>query len=133
MPIHLDLPVSIDGTLQTGKQTLLLGRKAFKRIDNGSELMNVNGLPAGANDIIWDGDSSAWTRGGSGSVTEESAYSGTYGLDSGTVGSNNESTFNTVSPLNLQNRISRICFWLQPKRYYIICSSNINFRTIVKC
>jgi hypothetical protein len=117
MPINLNLPVSADGTLLSGKQTLLLGRLPFKRIDNGSELMNVNGLPAGAGDTIWDGDSSAWTRGGVGSVTTESAYSGTYGLDSGTVGANNESTFNNGSEIDVAGTYDVVSFWLQPKAY----------------
>lgn len=109
--------LSKDGTQLVGKQQLKLGRKAFKRTDNGSELLGVDGRAAGAEELIWDGDTSAWTRGGVGSATTESAHSGTYGLDSGTVGANNESTFDKGSEIDVAGTYDVVEFWLQPKAY----------------
>lgn len=110
-------PLSSDGTPLLGKQPLKLGRLPFKRIDNATEVMNVNGLPVGATVLIWDGDTTAWTRSGEGTVTTQSAHSGTYGLDSGTVGANTSSIFDNGSEIDVGGVYSTLSVWIQPKAY----------------
>lgn len=110
-------PLSADGTPVFSKHQITLGRSAFKRIDNGTELMNVDGRASGSSSIIWDGDASAWTASGSGSSTTEAAHAGSYGWDSGTVGANSNTDFNNGSEIDVAGTYDQLSFWIQPKAY----------------
>jgi hypothetical protein len=109
--------LSPDGTQLVGKQKLALGRIAFKRIDDGSEVMGVDGRPSGASLLIWDGDTTAWTASGDGSATTASAHSGTYGWDSGSVGANSNTDFDNGSEIDVVGTYDVLSFWLQPKAF----------------
>jgi hypothetical protein len=107
---------SLDGTALVGKQKLGLGRKAFARIDDATENLNVDGRTAGSEDLVWDGDTTAWTLSGYGSATTEAVYEGTYGLDSGVVGNNTQSVFDYGDEVDVTGYGS-LSFWLQPKYF----------------
>lgn len=116
-------PRSADGTPTQAKQQLELGRAPFKRLDNGTELMNVNGLAAGAQLVVWNGTGGAdtggdWTVSGSGSEQAAAdAGSGTNGWDSGVIGANNETDFDNGSELAVTGTYDVLTFMLQPKSY----------------
>lgn len=120
--------LSQDGTQLVGKQKLDLGRLAFKRLDNGSEPMNLDGRSAGSVLIVWNGDDTAWTRGGSGTVETYAAHSGTYGLDSGLRGANQESTFDNGSEIDVAGTYATLSFWVQPKAYPANASLQVQWR-----
>ena len=88
----------------------------FLRSDDGSEQMAVNGSSTWAEDV-WDGDTSAWTRGGVGSVTEGSKHSGTYGLDTGVVAKNSVFWFDYGSDRDLEASFDSVSFWLNPQAF----------------
>jgi hypothetical protein len=122
MPVHLDLPQSADGTLQTSKQQLDLGRSAFKRIDSGTESMAVNGLPSGGTEIIWNGTGAGdtggdWTTAGDGSESAAAAYAGTNGWDSGARASNDFTDFDNGSMIDVGGTYDTLSFWIQVKNY----------------
>jgi hypothetical protein len=122
MPVRLLLPTSADGTLQTSKQQIDLGRAAFKRIDSGTELMNVNGIAAGALNVIGNGTGGGdtggdWTITGDGTETAGSAHAGTNGWDSGPRGANDFTQFDNGSELDVAGTYDTFSFWLQVKNY----------------
>lgn len=111
---------STDGTLQASKQQLELGRQSFKRTDNQSEQMNINGIAAGVPVNVWNGTGvtdfgSDWTRSGVGSETAQSAHSGTNGLDSGVTTQNDSLVFDSGSMQNIAGIVDQVEFWIQLK------------------
>lgn len=113
-------PRSADGTVQYSKQQLELGRQSFKRTDNASEQMNVNGIAAGTPVNIWNGTGildvgSDWTRSGVGSETAQSAHSGTNGLDSGVTTQNDMIVFDAGSMQDIASLVSQVELWVQLK------------------
>jgi len=93
-----------------------LGLAKFLRTDDGSEQMAINGSSTWAEDV-WDGDTSAWTRGGVGSVTTESKHSGTYGLDTGVTSKNDLWWFDYGSDRDLLASFDSISFWMNPQAF----------------
>jgi len=117
---RISSPTSADGTLQISKQRLELGRESFKRIDNASEQMNINGIAAGIPVNIWNGtgagdSGSDWTRTGVGSESDASAHSGTNGLDSGITAQNDMIVFDFGSMTNITGQADQVEFWIQLK------------------
>ena len=119
-PRQVKYPASADGTLRASKQDLALGRIPFLRTDAGTELMNVNGLPAGAVEIVWNGAGDPggdWAVTGDGSQTTQSAHSGTYGWDSGARSANDYTNFDKGSMIDVAGTYSTLSFWLQVKNF----------------
>jgi len=115
-------PRSVDGTLQTSKQQLELGRAPFRRTDTQSELMNVNGIAAGTPVNVWNGtgagDTGAdWTRTGVGSEHGPANHTpgGTYGLNSGATSQNDTIVFDYGSMQDIAGTVDELGFWLQLK------------------
>ena len=115
-------PLSVDGTPSVGKQQLELGRIPFRHKDTNSEAMNVDGVAAGTPVVLWNGtgtlDSGGdWTHGDSGTETTASAKSGTNGLDSGVRITNDKTTFDNGSEVDIVDLYSELTFWMQPKAF----------------
>jgi hypothetical protein len=94
---------------------LVLGNTRFLRTDDGSAIMNINGLPAGTPLIVWNGDGAYWTASGDGSSTTEAAHTGSYGWDTG-VRSNGDATLFSTSDFDIQASYDSISFWMNPQR-----------------
>lgn len=106
-----------DGTLQIADRPLTLGQESFKRTDDGTEALNVDGTASGAVTNIWDGDSgSDWTPSGEGSATTGSAHSGTYGWDTGATGKDSTTLFTNTVDIDVSG-YAQLSFWLQPKAF----------------
>lgn len=119
-------PLSSDGTPVVSKHQLNLGRSSFKRVDNGTEIMNVNGLPSGSAINLWNGSSDAgtdWTHSGEGSESGSAANFGSVGLDTGNANNNNQTLFNNGSAIDINGLYNVVSFFIQPKTYN--ASSNL--------
>lgn len=88
----------------------------FLREGDGVEQMAVNGSSTWAEDV-WDGDTSAWTRGGVGSVTEGSKHSGTNGLDTGVTSQNDIWWFDYGSDRDIESSFDSVAFWINPRAF----------------
>lgn len=109
-------PRSADGTPLTGVQPLILGREAFKRHDDASELMNIDGRALGTPEVLWNGDDTAWTAGDTGSSTTGSKKNGVNGWDTGVTAENDKTTFDNGSMASLSGK-AELRFWIQPKAF----------------
>ena len=109
-------PASADGTPQWAKQPLALGRAAFKRTDDGSENMAINGENT-SNVLIWDGDTTAWTLEAQGTAETYAAHSGTYGLDSGVRSAGQDTRFDSGVNQDIAGSYDSLSFWLQAKAF----------------
>jgi hypothetical protein len=110
------VPRAGDGTPLTTTAPRHLGIEPFVRSDNGTEQMAVNGSSSWAEDV-WDGDTTAWTRGGVGSKTTGSKHSGTYGLDTGVVAKNSVWWFDYGSDRDLEASFDSVSFWMNVRAY----------------
>lgn len=115
-------PRGLDGTPLVGVQHLCLGREAFKRTDNNSEQMNVDGRAGGTSTVLWNGTGGGdtggdWTASGTGSETAASNHSGTNGWDSGSTAKDATTVFNAGSLQDVDGSYSELKFWLQPKAF----------------
>jgi len=93
----------------------------FLRTDDGSEQMAVNGGSTWAEDV-WDGTGASdtgsdWTRGGEGSESAGSAHSGTNGLDTGTLSTDDVFWFDYGSNRDLPSSFDSISFWINAQAY----------------
>jgi hypothetical protein len=115
--------LSKDGTTQlVGRQQLTLGQRAFTRVDDGTEQLNIDGRALGDAEVLWNGtgggDSGGdWSVSGEGSETAESAYSGTYGWDSGATVLNDSTVFDYGSSIDIAGTYDTLQFWIQPKAW----------------
>jgi hypothetical protein len=115
-------PRSADGTQRVAKQNLRLGREAFVRVDNGSELMNIDGLAGGAPVVLWNGggagDTGAdWTPSGEGSETAGAMHSGTNGWDTGATAQNDTTVFDNGSMIDVAGDYDQIDIWVNPQAF----------------
>jgi hypothetical protein len=114
---------SPDGSLTTAKQDLTLGNASLKRVDNGTEDMAINGLPAGASLIVWNGTGVGdvggdWTATNQGSESPSAdAGGGTNGWDSGAAAPNSYTEWDNGALLDVAGTYSTLDFMLQPKIY----------------
>lgn len=111
-----------DGTRLVAERTLLLGQKTFRRSDDNSEQMAVDGRALGTPVILWNGTGASdtggdWTRAGVGSETAGSAYYGTNGLDTGATSDGNNITFDNGSMIDVDGTYSQVSFWMNPQAY----------------
>ena len=101
---------------------LTLGREAFVRTDNGSELMNIDGQAAGAPVVLWNGggagDTGAdWNPSGNGSETAGAVHSGTNGWDTGVSSVNDTTVFDNGSMLDVKGTYDQIDIWVNPQAF----------------
>jgi len=114
--------INPDGSQIVADRNLILGNTSFKRTDNGTEKMNVDGRAAGAQLIVWNGTGAGdtggdWTASGDGSQQAAAAFAGTNGWDSGLGGANRNTKFANGSAIAVAGVYSTLTFMLQPKVY----------------
>jgi hypothetical protein len=122
-----------DGSRIFATQRLLLGQTSFKRTDDSTEQMNVNGTALGSPVTLWNGTGAGdsggdWTAGGTGSETAASKHAGTNGWDSGVTAQNNNTRFNNGSMVDVDGSYDELTFWLQPKAWPV--SSRLRVRWV---
>lgn len=115
-------PRTVGGILLNADRPLLLGRDSFKRTDDGSELMNVDGRAVGSAVTLWNGTGGSdtggdWTHSGVGSEATAAAHAGTNGLNTGVTSLNDNIDFDNGSLVDVVGIYSEIRFWIQPKSY----------------
>jgi hypothetical protein len=113
---------NVDGSRIMALRELALGRIAFTRIDDGSEIMNIDGRAAGSPVNLWNGTGvddtgSDWTVSGTGSETAESKKNGTNGWDTGVADKSTMTVFDYGSMTDIDGYYSSLDFWIQPKAY----------------
>jgi hypothetical protein len=119
---------SADGTRLVGRQQLQLGRSAFKRTDDASENLAINGEST-SNDLIWNGDDAGWTLEAQGTPETYAAHSGTYGLDSGTRSVGQDTRFDYGSNQDIAGTYDSVSFWLMMKQYNTNSRLDIKWKT----
>lgn len=121
-------PASSDGTPLFAKQPLALGRVPFKRTDDDSENMAINGEST-SSVLIWDGDTTAWTKEAQGTVETYAKHTGTYGLDSGVRPQGQETRFDYGSNQDIAGTYDSVSFWMMPKAYPVGAQLKVLWRT----
>jgi len=106
-----------------------LGKAKFLRVDNGSELLNVNGLAPGGTTTVWNGEATYWTLEAQGTKETYAAKTGTYGLDSGVRTVGQETRFDYGSNQDIDGSYQTVQFWMQPKAYPSGSNLKILWRT----
>jgi hypothetical protein len=83
--------------------------------------MNIDGTPAGASTVMWNGSTDAggdWTPSGEGSETAGAAYGGSnLGWDSGVAGKDNDTKFDNGSMIDIDGTYQTLEFWLNTQAY----------------
>lgn len=118
-------PRSADGTPQTAGQQLTLGQAAFTRIDDGTEVMNVDGRSTGTPVNVWDGTGAAdtgtndWAVNGEGAESAAAVHTGTNGWDSGVTTDTNDITrfSDPGGDSDIAGTYAELRFWMQPKAF----------------
>jgi hypothetical protein len=116
-------PRNQDGTPIVAERLLTLGQDSFRRTDDGTEQMNIDGTSGGNTVIVWNGTGAAdtggdWTREGEG--TESAAAdrgAGTNGLDTGGMSKNDEVAFAFGSNQDVASTYDVFRFWMKPVAY----------------
>lgn len=117
------MPRDAQGNAIVAQKEFALGREAFVRTDDGSELMSVDGVGSGVAVNLWNGTGVSdtggdWTRTGVGSESASANHgAGTNGLDTGVMAQNDECIFDNGSMINVNGMYSALEFWMQPKAY----------------
>jgi hypothetical protein len=119
MPMPL---LSDDRTTYVGGAPWTLGRNAFKRHDDASEQMNIDGRATGDTEVFWNGTGAGdsggdWAASGTGSETAGSMHSGTNGWDTGVMAENDDVIWDHGSEVDVAGGYSEIRFWVQPKAF----------------
>ena len=94
-----------------------IGNTSFKRIDNGTEPMNVDGTPAGSAAVIWNGEDTYWTPSGTGSPSSGAAHSGSYGWDTGVAAKDAITKFDSGSMQDIAGTYATLEFWMDPQAF----------------
>lgn len=105
------------GDVVVADRELTLGQASFRRKDNGSEPMNIDGRATGTLVDVWDGEGSYWTPGGTGSQTAPSAHAGSNGWDTGATTAGNATTLDNGSEVDVDGTYNELRFWIQPKAF----------------
>ena len=106
-----------DGNRIVAERNLLLGQDVFRRTDNGTEQMNIDGRALGTSVDVWDGDGTYWTATGTGSSSSSASHSGTNGWDTGATSDGDGTTWNNGSMIDVSGSYSELSFWIQPKAF----------------
>ena len=99
-----------------------LQRTSYRRIDDNSEDMSLDGAAAGTPVVIWNGTGAGdtggdWTTGGIGSAETAAAHAGTEGWDSGVSALNDVSTFDGGANQDIDGTYDELSFWLNPQAF----------------
>ena len=113
---------TVAGDLSVAERILTLGQARFVRVDNGSAPMNIDGTPAGAVDVLWNGTGAGdtggdWTPSGEGSETAGSMHSGTNGWDSGVAAKDGSTIFDNGSMIDVAGTHQTLEFWLNTQAF----------------
>lgn len=109
-----------DGTEIIAAPERTLGQASFKRTDDGSEQMGINGTASGSTVVIWSGTGDAggdWTVTNQGVEDVAALHSGVMGLDSTLTTIGQTTQFDNGSEIDVVGTYSEISFWMQPKAY----------------
>lgn len=111
-----------DRTTFVGGSNWTLGRDSFKRVDNGTEQMNVNGLSQGSEVVLWNGTGGGdpggdWAASGQGSETAGSMHSGANGWDTGTMAENDSVIFDNGSLVDINSAYDQLLLWINPQAF----------------
>lgn len=133
MPTEIKSTFASDDTLLTGKQILTLGQAAFKRTDNNTEQMNIDGESAGTPTIIWNGTGASdtggdWTVSGTGSETAGAMHSGTNGWDTGVTSQGDETIWDGGANQDIDGTYDELSFWINPQAYPAGSRTRVFFR-----
>ena len=126
-------PRTEDGAPFVSDRELTLGQRAFQRVDNGTEAMNVDGRPAGTPLIVWNGTGASdtggdWTAGGTGSEQAAAdAGSGTNGWDTGVMSANNFTRWNNGSLIDVDGGYDSLQFMLNPQAFPVDSRYRVGF------
>lgn len=96
------------------------GQLPLTRIDDGTELLNIDGTSSGTAVIVWNGTGGSdtggdWTRTGKGAENAAAAKTGTNGLNTQTTSIGDASIFNNGSMIDVDGTYQSLQFWLKPK------------------
>lgn len=113
---------TVAGDTVIADRMLTLGRDSFKRHDDGTEQMNVDGRAAGTEVVLWNGtgggDSGGdWSASGTGSETAGSMHSGTNGWDTGIMAENNSVVFDNGSMIDINGTYGELKLWINPQAF----------------
>jgi hypothetical protein len=116
------MPRDSSGNAITAHPLWTLGRDSFKRHDNNTEQMNVDGRAAGDTEVLWNGTGAGdtggdWTASGTGSETAGSMHAGTNGWDTGVMAENDDVIFNYGSEIDVDGSYDELRLWVQPKAF----------------
>jgi len=121
--------------ITTRQVPLLFGQESFKRTDDGTEAMNVDGTPSGSVTNIWDGTGAGdtgtgdWTPSGEGSETAGSMHHGTNGWDTGVTSKDSTTLFTNGSDIDVSGYI-QLSWWMQPKAFPSGSRLDIRWQTV---
>lgn len=116
-------PRSKDGTPYAAHPDWVLGQARFLRLDDGSAAINIDGLPAGAALVLWNGTGAGdtggdWTHSGEGSEDPAAdAGSGTNGLDTGTAPKDSTTLFDNGALLDVAGTYVTLRFQMNPQAF----------------
>ena len=101
---------------------LVLGVESFVRTDDGSELMNVNGVALGSKVVLWNGTGvgdtgTDWTLTGTGTEQAAANHSGTNGLDTGVTALNDTTWFDNGVMVDIATLYDQIDIWVNPQAF----------------
>ena len=111
-----------DQSLVIAERELVLGVEPFVRTDDGSELLNVNGVAVGAPVVLWNGTGVSdtgtdWTHSGIGTEQAAANHSGTNGLDTGVAALNDETVFDNGSMIDVATLYDQVDIWVNPQAF----------------
>jgi hypothetical protein len=116
------IPKDANGNQIIAGREFGLGRESFVRVDDGTELMNIDGVAAGAPVVLWNGggagDTGAdWTPTGNGSETAGAMRTGTNGWDTGLSSVNDTTVFDNGSMIDIAGTYDQIDIWINPQAF----------------
>jgi len=111
-----------NGNQVTADRELVLSVEPFARTDDGSELMNVDGVASGAAVVLWNGggagDTGAdWAVSGTGSETAGANRNGTNGWDTGSTAQNDKTLFDNGSMIDVATLYDEVKVWVNPQSF----------------
>jgi hypothetical protein len=111
-----------NGETLVHERELVLGVEPFTRTDDGSELLNVNGVALGAPVVLWNGTGVSdtgtdWTLTGTGTEQAAANHSGTNGLDTGVALLNDETVFDNGSMIDVATLYDQVDIWVNPQAF----------------
>lgn len=114
------MPVTVQGEVSIVNWQL--GQRSFRRSDDNSEQMAIDGRATGTPVVVWNGTGASdtggdWTHSGIGSESASAKYSGTNGLDTGLTAIGNNINFDNGSMIDVDGTYSEVTFWMNPQAY----------------